>query len=139
MRFSESLARYLLGRQDKSRPFFIGSWLSTLSDYKLEALRALAERWATDDESHELDDFVGVVVTAQAVERHNGTLGESELVELLQRFALVAHVESFRRSGWLELEAPLSLSLERDLSIRVTEAGMKAGDRMRVLDRSSLH
>jgi hypothetical protein len=139
MRFSESLARYLIGRQDKSKPFFIGAWLATLNDVDVEDLRALAERWAADDESHDVDDFVGVVVTAQAIERQRNTVGERQLVEHLQCFVLVTHVESFRRNGWLQLEAPLSLLPECSLKVRVTDEGIRAGERMAVLGGSLFH
>lgn len=139
MRFSESLACYLMGRQNKAEPFFIGMWLATLSDVEVEELRSLAERWAADDETRDVDDFAGVVVTAQAVERRRNSVDEKQLVEMLQHFVAVAHVEAFRRNRWLELITPLSVLPERPLKVRVTDEGMRAGESMKGLGGSMFH
>jgi hypothetical protein len=95
-----------------------------------------------DDESHDVDDFVGVCLTVHAIESRKNQVDEDELFELLHRLAFITHVEAFRRNGWLEFTQPLSLHSDqpgRSVSVRITDDGMKAGEHMRVLGKSLLH
>ena len=135
MRFTESLANYMISRRPKSTTFRFGDWLSHLDDDQFQALHHLAERWRTDDDSPQVDDFVGAALAALSAERGGPVETDTEeLQTLIAHCSYVVVMESFRRAAWLEFAAPLTTDPNQKIGIRVTEEGFKAHERMNALD-----
>lgn len=141
MYFSENLVSHLMARRKKpARPFHIGGWLDTLDDKDVERLRSLSELAVLRAGNEATDDLVMVVVTAFAAEsRVSRRIDPEQMVTLIQHFAIVAHIEHFRRNGWLEVLEPLSVLPEADLTIQVTQKGFDAAEQMRVGGQKLFH
>lgn len=131
MAHSESLSAFLQERDSDCRPFHFGDWLESIDEGDLKHISELAMAFLEGDESPQTDDLLSVALIARAAELQCPNLHvTSELLdEWVKVVYVVATVESFRRCGWLLLNAPLSIFAEAKICVTVTPEGMlhKAG------------
>lgn len=132
MRFSESLIQYLVNRLNKAEPFLLGQWLESLTSDELESLKLLSKEFFNGSESSFVDDILSVILTAVVAETRNNSveMDPERVTEWGFTLATAASLESFRRKGYLDIFAPLSIDPHATNHIRVTELGMAESDRL---------
>jgi hypothetical protein len=127
MHFSESLSEFLLNRFNKTAPFFIGHWIESLSDKELNRLPVLAEEFVNGSESSNLDDILGVIFTAVVAETRINSVDvvPDKVNEWCVALLIVATMETYRRRGYIEILAALSIDPNAKATVRLTELGLK--------------
>lgn len=130
MRFSKSLIEFLANRQNKVQSFFLGYWLESIADADLKHLCFLVERFIEGGEDSYLDDVLSVAIHTVVAETGNPEVDVSieQIHDFVGALYLAASFESFRRSGWVELDSTLSIMPNVKVSLRITEIGKQCGD-----------
>lgn len=125
MRFSESLATFLLER--KLGRFSTGDWLQTLSEDELRAFFEIGQRWCNGEDSRDLHDYLAVLLHAIAAEKKTKTvqLPPDEIFALGDGLLHIASLEANRRNGFITLNCKLRLFPGPQDSISVTDKGMQ--------------
>ena len=131
MRFSESLIAFITGPHPRAYPFVLGDWLQSLDDATLSQLQALSDRAMRDATSlgDAVQDLILVVVTAVAAEKQvrEVPISPERLLDYFGALYLATSIERFRRAGWLILHAPLSIDADKQVSMTLTERGLREG------------
>lgn len=130
MRHSESLIAFLGNRKNKAAIFYLGHWLAAIEDDALEQLRSLSKQFMDGAIGKATDDVLSVGIHAMAAESRKPQLklAPAALEQLVGTLYIAASLESYRRRGWLELEATLSIKPHKRLKLRITELGRQSGD-----------
>lgn len=137
MRFSEHLTQFLINRQNKHERFYLGHWLRSLDADALDQMIALAEmalNGATEKDELRTDDLMMTCIVAEAAEtlQRAVTVSPDVLLERLAALLFGATVETFSRRGWLELDNMASICDGANLRVRITDEGMRAGEKMKM-------
>lgn len=138
MRFSEHLTQFLINRQNKHERFYLGHWLRSLDADALDQMIALAEIAlnGASEKKDELrtDDLMMTCIVAEAAEtaQRSVTVSPEALFERLGALLVGASVEIYFRWGWVELDNVLSICEGANLRVRITDEGMKAGEKMKM-------
>jgi len=137
MRFSEHLTQFLINRQNKHDRFYLGYWLRSLDADALDQMIALAEIALNGQaEKAELrtDDLMMTCIVAEAAEtlQRAVTVSPDVLFERLGALLVGASIEIYFRRGWVELDNVLSICEGANLRVRITDEGMRAGEKMKM-------
>ena len=131
LRFSESLASFLINRPNPHSHFLLGQWIATLDDESLYQLEVLSNRANLDPNSlgEAIQDLLLIVITAMAAETRQRQIHfqEDGVITAFGCLWLACSFERFARAGWIVLKAPCSIRPQANQQIEITEAGRQQG------------
>jgi hypothetical protein len=127
--FSESYVSCLKS-EFSARPFTTGIWLASLSTDKLEELRAYSKAILEEEQAehaiHVLDDIAQLAILIASIEGGFQIENSPEDVfNTIGGILLSSTIELMSRKKLIEFDHPLSALPSIELSIRITEQGLK--------------
>lgn len=133
MRFSESVTKFLMQRQDKSAPFRALQWVATLSDDVIAQLGKLAEAFLHDGADVYLDDVVqaSILIVVGETGKQNVTVSPELIYEWIVALGYITALERMKRSEFVILNGEIGITTLRNATVTLTDRGMKAGIEMR--------
>ena len=131
MRFSESLANFLIHNGKKATQFRTMHWVIELSDDSLGHLKQLAETFLHDGPDEYLDDMVQASIFAVGAESQTKiSLDEvtpNDIYEWVTALRIIVALEGMRRSGLVTLREEPGITTVNNLSVTLTDRGVRAG------------
>jgi hypothetical protein len=153
LRLTEEFGTFLVRRQDDLRGFKTSAWIATVADVTLRTLDYGIEGLLGGNGAGEnrllLDDIAALIALALAAERVGNVGGSvpgvvAAYYEHVRRFArdpeplrdaadalsLIVSLEELRRLGLIDYTDELGLSLDENVRLRYTDAGVAVGQHL---------
>lgn len=133
MRFSESVTKFLMQRQDKTVPFRALQWVATLSDDVIAQLGKLTEAFLHDGADVYLDDVAqaSILMVVGETGKQNVTVSPELIYEWIAALRYITALEGMKRSGLVILNEEIGITTIRNATVTLTDRGIRAGLNLR--------